>query len=125
VCEDYVTEKFFKALRYNIVPLAFGGANYSAIAPPHSFISVLDHPSPRKLAKYLNKLSANEAKYAEFFWWKDYYEVRDKEGDAAQAYCQLCQRLHNQKEPRKVYGNMLDWWISQSQCKKLKLTNLK
>lgn len=28
ICKDYVTEKFFDALKYNIVPVVLGGANY-------------------------------------------------------------------------------------------------
>ena len=29
VCEDYVTEKFFNILDYNIIPVTYSGANFS------------------------------------------------------------------------------------------------
>lgn len=41
ICDDYVTEKFFNALKYNVIPVTFGGTDYSAIAPPHSYIDAL------------------------------------------------------------------------------------
>ena len=58
ICKDYVTEKFFRGLQVipsmhwtslekidfqaPVVPVVLGGANYSAIAPNHSFIHVDD-----------------------------------------------------------------------------------
>ena len=58
ICNDYVTEKFFRGLQVTIgnldnigpkqncqapvVPIVLGGANYSALAPNHSFIHVDD-----------------------------------------------------------------------------------
>ena len=58
ICNDYVTEKFFRGLQVIIanldgpwenqdsqapvVPIVLGGANYSALAPNHSFIHVDD-----------------------------------------------------------------------------------
>ncbi|XP_037783771.1 alpha-(1,3)-fucosyltransferase C-like [Penaeus monodon] len=44
LCLDYATEKFFKILKLDLVPIAYGLANYSAIAPPHSFIDALSFP---------------------------------------------------------------------------------
>ena len=29
ICRDYITEKFFKILRYNVVPVVMGGGDYS------------------------------------------------------------------------------------------------
>ena len=38
--KDYVTEKFFNILPYNVIPIVLNGANMSHIAPPHSYINV-------------------------------------------------------------------------------------
>ena len=51
LCTDYVTEKFFEILAHDMVPIVYGAANYSALAPPHSFIHALAF-TPRKLAAY-------------------------------------------------------------------------
>ena len=47
LCSDYVTEKMFNALKLNTIPVVFGGANYSAILPPHSYIDALEYPDPK------------------------------------------------------------------------------
>ena len=31
LCSDYVTEKFWKILKFNIVPVVLGGADYSKV----------------------------------------------------------------------------------------------
>lgn len=62
--------------RYDVVPITYGGANYSAIAPAHSYINALDFPSAGKLVEKLKELQENDERYAEYFWWKDFYEVR-------------------------------------------------
>ena len=38
LCSDYVTEKFFNILKYNIIPITLNGADMSEIAPPKSYI---------------------------------------------------------------------------------------
>lgn len=74
-CNDYVTEKFFSILQYNVVPIVRGLANYSAIAPPHSFINAMDYSSPKDLVDYLLVLDANDTLYNEYFNWKKDYVV--------------------------------------------------
>ena len=54
VCDDYVTEKFFNILDYNVIPVTYSGANFSAIAPPQSYINTLDFASVSKLSKCLS-----------------------------------------------------------------------
>ena len=77
ICQEYVTEKFFVLMARNIVPVVLGGANYSAIAPPHSYINALDY-SPKQLAQYLLELDRNDTLYKEYFWWKPFYRyIRD------------------------------------------------
>ena len=60
-------------------------------APPHSTINVLDFKSPKHLVSHLEKLHRHDELYAEYFWWKDFYVVRNRMEDRAQAYCDLCQ----------------------------------
>ncbi len=120
LCSDYVTEKFFNILRYNVVPITYAGADFNALAPPHSSVNALAFPSAKKLVSHLRMLQENDAKYAEYFWWKDFYEVRSSHGDRAQAYCDLCRKLNDPDEPPKVYEDMFKWWVSDSHCKKLR-----
>ena len=36
---------------------------------------------------------ANETEYLSYFWWKEFYEVRESRDPS---YCQLCLMLNNQ-----------------------------
>lgn len=111
LCIDYVTEKFFNALRRQIVPVVFGGANYTRFAPPHSYIDAESFASVADLARYLQHLDANPTEYLRYFWWRKYYQVR-----GGQPYCDLCEKLHSTKYRNKMqtYRNIEEWWISGS-----------
>jgi alpha-1,3-fucosyltransferase len=87
-CEDYVTEKFFKVLNYNIIPIVLGGANYSKIAPSKSYINVRDFQSISRLAEYITYLDKNQTAYAEYFEWKNYFRVVV---DFKNPFCNVCQ----------------------------------
>ena len=71
ICDDYVTEKFFDPLAFGSVPVYLGAPNVARFAPgEHCFINVVDFPSPRALAEYLNHLARDDAAYQEYFAWK-------------------------------------------------------
>ena len=46
----------------------------SAIAPPHSYIDASEFESPAALARYLKLLDSDDARFNEYFWWRDFYE---------------------------------------------------
>ena len=69
-CSGYITEKFYKIMSLNIVPVVMGGADYKARAPPKSYIDVLDFESPKHLAEFLSQLAHNDEEYLSYFWWK-------------------------------------------------------
>ena len=79
ICEDYVTEKFWKFLNGNLVPVVLGGANYDKIAPPHSFINAMDFSSPNDLAEYLKYLISNSTAYNEYFKFENLSKTIDRE----------------------------------------------
>lgn len=121
VCRDYVTEKFFNILRYDVIPIVFNGADLATYTPPHSAISVFDFDSPKKLVTHLQEVSNDDALYASYFWWRQFYEVRNSPEDRAQPYCDLCSRLNSSKKDEKqIYKDMFHWWVTESKCKKLK-----
>ena len=70
LCSDYVTEKLFRTLSLDIVPVVMGGADYKKRAPPKSFIDVMDFESPGHLAEFLLELDRNDDEYLSYFWWK-------------------------------------------------------
>ena len=42
LCADYVTEKFWKVLDYNVIPVVMNGVNMTNFAPPNSYINLKD-----------------------------------------------------------------------------------
>ena len=63
-------------------------------------------------------MAKDDAAYASYFWWRDFYEVRNTEADRVQPYCDLCRRLHDPAEPTKVYTDMRSWWNDGSKCRR-------
>ena len=116
-CTDYVTEKFFNTLQHDIVPIVLGGADYSRIAPPHSFIDASQFESARHLADYLHKLDADDDLYAEYFKWKTDYRIEAGFAQMARhGFCDLCAKLHNNDEPIQHYDSLAPEWAVEKQC---------
>ncbi|XP_049275975.1 alpha-(1,3)-fucosyltransferase C-like [Rhipicephalus sanguineus] len=117
ICPDYVTEKLFNALLHDIVPVVFGGANYSQMAPNRSYIDALSFESPKHLAEHLLKLSQNYTEYASYFAWKERHNAVGWEG----ACCDLCKKLHNSVEVERSssYADIRSWWYEKrGPCRK-------
>ena len=112
LCLDYATEKFFNILAHDIVPVVYGGANYSKLAPPHSYIDAMQY-TPKQLARYLNRIGNDELLYNEFFWWKEHYQVEaGPEQMVRNALCDLCEKLHENSSV-KVYDDLRTFWRHQ------------
>jgi len=66
LCVDYVTEKFWRTLRLDVVAVVLGAANYSRLVPPGVHVDVRDFRSPRHLADRLRALMTRDVDaYAE------------------------------------------------------------
>ena len=115
-CKDYVTEKYFNVLKYNVIPVVYGGNDYHKMGPYKGFISALDFSGPKALAQHLKTIHNDDSKYAEHMWWKPFYEIRRQKPHNSQPFCELCKRLNNPLEPNKVYDDMYKWWITDANC---------
>ena len=92
LCLDYVTEKAFKAYKYNLIPVIYAWLNDSTILPPGSYINALDFSSPKDLAEYLRYLDTHEEEYLKYFEWKRNYLLEDV--FFSQMLCEACAKLH-------------------------------
>ncbi len=136
ICKDYVTEKFFSIFGgLNLIPVVLGGANYSAIAPPHSYIDAAQFESPKALARYLKLLDSDDARFNEYFWWRDYYTRTFQHHQvvkytailwqyeysfismAFQSLCDVCKRLHTDSGVTSSYPDMREWWVKEAGCR--------
>ncbi|KAJ8024470.1 Alpha-(1,3)-fucosyltransferase 4 [Holothuria leucospilota] len=76
-CSEYISEKFWRTLLWDIVPIVVGAPreSYERLAPPHSFIYADDFVSIQDLAQYIFKLHKNDTLYNQYFEWKEKGEV--------------------------------------------------
>lgn len=127
LCWDYVTEKFFYNLNFDIIPIILDyHGNLKKFAPPRSYINALDFPTVKDLANYLKLVDKNDTLYNEYFLWKrhfafEFYSYEPNTfGATARGYCSLCSKLHQPSLPSKVYRNLTKWWHYGATCKVLK-----
>ena len=92
ICNDYVTEKLFETLKFNIIPVVMGGADYSYYLPKSGYINALDFTSPMELAKYLIYLDGNKEEYNKYFEWKRFLKVGTPQRNGF--LCEMCIQLH-------------------------------
>jgi alpha-1,3-fucosyltransferase len=92
-CRDYITEKFFDTLKYNVVPVVLGSGDYVKHIPKSGYIDVRDFNSSKTLADYLKYLDNNKTAYNEYFNWKKYVKF-DKNPPLAGYICEICIQLH-------------------------------
>ncbi|EDV47679.1 alpha-(1,3)-fucosyltransferase C [Drosophila erecta] len=109
LCDDYVTEKLFDALQRTVVPVVFGGADYSRILPPHSYVDANRFETVEELARYLNFVAGDPDMYVSYFWWRSHYRLVP-----SSPFCDLCARLHAPAFGHKTqfYHNIQSWWFN-------------
>jgi hypothetical protein len=123
-CADYVSEKFYRPLKYGMVPVYFGHPDgpTSVRAPQGSFIHTKDFKDPQALATYLLYLDRHPEEYLKYFEWRRHTRVlvdNDIHQVSWPAWCDLCVRLHEvaegigqgQARPSKSYPRVADWFL--------------
>ncbi|KAG7157342.1 Alpha-(1 3)-fucosyltransferase C-like 4 [Homarus americanus] len=114
LCKDYVSEKLYNLLYYPMVPVVLGGADYSALLPPNSYINAQEY-SPQQLAEKLQHLANHPKEYQTYLTWRHYYQPSTVGG--SRVLCDLCVRLYDQDlYSHKVIDDFYDWYVKQSNC---------
>ncbi|RVE51642.1 hypothetical protein evm_003774 [Chilo suppressalis] len=78
--EDYVTEKLLKAVTNNVVPIVYGGANYTRFLPDGSYLNAR-LMTVKQLAAKIDELIRNPDQYANYFRWKNHYSYHSLDED--------------------------------------------
>ncbi|CAG9786046.1 unnamed protein product [Diatraea saccharalis] len=116
--EDYVTEKLLHALRNNVVPVVYGGANYTRFMPNGIYLNAREMGT-QKLAAKMNQLISDPEKYADYFKWKRHYTYHSlHESPETDEYCRFCAILNDEQMVKRtsVIKNFRDWWDSPKFC---------
>ncbi|CAL1534919.1 unnamed protein product [Lymnaea stagnalis] len=113
ICNDYVTEKFFKIFTSaDVVPVVRGGADYKRYFPPDTFIDASDFDSPEALGEYLKDLSRDKDRYLRMLREKNKYtHVRQRKWP-----CQLCDKMSEDTGIQWYPGDNMWTWFVKDQC---------
>ncbi|KAI0229118.1 Alpha-(1,3)-fucosyltransferase C [Lamellibrachia satsuma] len=114
LCSEYITEKLWRPLQQDVVPIVLGGADYETYLPKHSYINVKDFKSPYELAKYLKVLDKNDTLYNEYFDWKKSYSCyRGVPGKSIA--CNMCRHANENINRKETVPAISEFW-SKKQC---------
>lgn len=120
ICRDYVTEKLFKFLQIDIIPVVMGGADYQNFMPNNSYIDVENFTSPENLAKFLKRIGSDEEIYDSYFVWKKTYRsVIDLNHDVIEmGFCDLCKKLNTDSHSIiRGSGYIMKFWFEDAKCR--------
>ena len=119
-CDEYISDKYWlNAISMGTIPIVLGGANYSNTAIPGSYIQVEDFNTIKDLSIYLRSVGSNKTSYNSYFKWKNHYRYKQTSSQGwphtSTWICELCNILHNDTYPRKVY-KMSEFWNKTTDC---------
>lgn len=126
-CDEYLTEKFWRALEMGLVPVVLGAPyeHYIKYAPPNSFIHVDKFDTITELAVYLIGLNSDNERYLEYHKWRNMGKlisygqeeqyVRPLNNDTMCAILDKYLRT-NPKDQKKIEYFGSRWFGSCSKC---------
>ncbi|XP_033758773.1 alpha-(1,3)-fucosyltransferase 6-like isoform X2 [Pecten maximus] len=117
-CTDYITEKLYNTYSrfVPLVPVVRGGASYSEILPPGTFINTADFKSPKDLANHLKYLNENDDAYLKILQEKMKYHVNNMVEVYRQSLCKICERIQDQTEAVRTNRTDVSSWIHDNTC---------
>ena len=112
LCPDYVTEKLYRPMSYDTVPVVFGGSDYSYYLPVGSYVDARNFTTPLDLANFLKRLMSDDELYLSYFQWRRQYFV---DPNPPEGWCQLCKFISSDAEMRenKIYVDIEAWWAGR------------
>jgi len=80
LCEDYITEKFWKILEGPdlVIPIVMGGMRmeeYERTAPPNSYIHVKNFTSPKHLSEHLHYVTRHKEAFNYYLSWRNSFKL--------------------------------------------------
>ena len=109
-CRDYVSEKYWRSLEREQIPVVAWKLPMEDLVIPNSFINVYDFTDLEEAGVYIKKVSENRTLYNSYFKWKEEYII-----DPHNGYCTLCDKLKDSSMPSQVYNDM-NGWITSAGC---------
>ncbi|KAH9523824.1 hypothetical protein Btru_047127 [Bulinus truncatus] len=131
ICEDYVSEKFFRYLASDAVVVARASNDIYRHAPSEIYLNTADFSSPKDLADRLLYLDSHDEDYVSMLKEKDKYMVihedyiiRNEDGSIrymtyhyeSVPFCEVCYRLWNLDRYKKSIAD-IGLWFREKMCR--------
>lgn len=113
LCDDYLSEKTYKILNTNMIPVIYSAADISRFLPDKSYIDVSSFATADDLGKYLKFLSENPQEFVKYFWWRDHYKTNSfSYYPSMDQICQVCVKLNEPTllNKRQSYVDIKKWY---------------
>ncbi|XP_060605748.1 alpha-(1,3)-fucosyltransferase C-like [Ruditapes philippinarum] len=114
LCQDYITEKFFRYYNLNVILVTRGGADYDHALPNDTFINSAHFTTARALVKFLHKVGSSKTLYTDFLRRKDKYFAHEL-FTMTTGYCSMCEKLNNLNRNRRMYADHVTY-IHEETC---------
>lgn len=114
VCEDYITEKFWRAIKVGTIPIYLGSPTIKDWFPNNkSAILLHDYPTPEVMSRHLNELLKDDDLYESYLEHKikgviknkklsEEFRLRPYQNDSLnvihQFECLVCKKLHEMRK---------------------------
>ncbi|XP_034474398.1 alpha-(1,3)-fucosyltransferase B [Drosophila innubila] len=121
VCEDYITEKFWRPLMIGVIPIYFGSPSIRDWQPKNkSAIYIDDFPNAGALAAFLNQLADNDTEYMSYLAHK----VKRRQGiDNQKLLNHLITRTYSIKSDQQSDEHSLFHRFECFMCRQIHLTS--
>ncbi|KAF2366121.1 Glycosyl transferase family 10 [Trinorchestia longiramus] len=121
LCVDYISDQVWGPLKAGLVPVVYGGANYSTALPPNSYIDARQFTAAN-LTSFLKRLSSNLSELETYHRWRTSYVIEDPNFPY-----ELCSKSHAIQRSSfwgptvdHVQSNttlsLLQWWLDANKC---------
>ena len=110
-CHDWMTEKYWRVIKVESVPVVMG-ENFEGLAIPNSYIDVNKFGSIKALADYLLYLDKNDEEYNKFFAYKGTY----KGSGIAFFYCSICDKLNSEAFEKRTEVTLSERYGFKETC---------
>uniref|UniRef100_A0A0N5A712 Fucosyltransferase n=1 Tax=Parastrongyloides trichosuri TaxID=131310 RepID=A0A0N5A712_PARTI len=119
VCNNYITEKYWKRYTFDSVPIVMKRHIYTDVGIPNSsFIAVDDFKSSLDMSNYLKYLITNPKEYMKYFEHRNsnWKVIESEKYDLVNGICNLCTKLREKMDDNKVIDNVDNLYASINQC---------
>ncbi|OQR72860.1 galactoside 3(4)-L-fucosyltransferase-like, partial [Tropilaelaps mercedesae] len=113
LCTDFVTSHLREILRYDVIPVVWGGAHYSEILPKESFVVASEYGNPKELARMLYRFRSDELFRKALNARRGVHAVR------VDWMCRLCEALNKRKQDarKKAYKALSAARMKAGKCR--------